>query len=245
MVIPAFNEVRIIRKNARMVIDAMRKRGYDFELIVAEDGSTDGTDVAARQLAREIPELRHLHFERRLGKGLALKRALLDGRGDILMFMDADLATSLQHLPELVDAVLGGSDVVIGSRYIKGSKLKMPTNRFVVAQIYNYLIRLLFQDGIRDHQCGFKAFRRDALMDILEEVEDNWFFFDTELLIRAKKMGYKVSELPVDWREPRERISTFRLFRDGLRMGGKLFWLRIKLWWARIRGKARRRRRTV
>lgn len=238
--IPAHNEIRIIRRNTRLVVDALRKGGYHFEVIVAEDGSTDGTDVAIEKLVEEIPEVRHLHFDRRLGKGLALKRAFRDGHGDIMMFMDADLSTSLEHLPELVNAILKGSHVVIGSRYTKGSKLKMPLNRYVTALLYNFLIRALFRDGVGDHQCGFKAFERRTLMNLLDFVEDNWFFFDTELLIRAKKMGYNVAEVPVNWVEPRGRISTFRLLRDGVRMGIQMLWLRVKMW-ARLKGRQEER----
>lgn len=201
-----------------------------YEIIIAEDGSMDGTDKIAREITHGAQRILHLHSDWRLGKGAALKRALKASRCGVVVFTDADLAASLDHLPELLELIKKGYDGAIGSRYIERSCVKRPLLKVIASRAYNLLVRVLFRDGIQDHQCGFKVFSRQALESLVDDVKSNSFFFDTELILKAKRKGFSIVEVPVTWREPEGRDPKFRLLRDGVRMGLELLRMRMELW---------------
>jgi hypothetical protein len=121
----------------------------------------------------------------------------------MVVFMDIDLATNLKHIGEFINLIRADYDAIIGSRARHGSKVRRPLLRKIASHGYNMLVNLLFADHIYDHQCGFKAFRREALESVISEVNDSGFFFDTELLIRMQKKGFRMIERPVEWIEPR------------------------------------------
>ncbi len=229
IVLPAFNEAKRLRKTVEEVVKAAEKTGYDYEIIIAEDGSTDGTDRIAAEIARENEKIVHLHSPDRLGRGKALKNAFKVAKGDVLVYMDVDLATDLSHLKELVDAIaVEGYDFATGSRLMKESRCERPLKRELASKGYNFLVRLFLGSKLRDHQCGFKAFRKDAVMDVLEDVEDNHWFWDTEVLVLAQKKGYRVKEIPVRWRHGGE--TKVEMGRDVGYMFGQIMrmWLREK-----------------
>jgi|GEM_PF-220483 len=229
IVIPVYNEAKRLETCVLKVKDEIEKITPDYEIIIAEDGSTDGTDKLAGNLSRAFKQVLHQHYSHRLGKGGALKSALKISQGDIFIFLDVDLATDLSHLKELIDEIKNGYDIVIGSRRLAGSKVKKPIVRKVATFFYNSLIELLFQDEIRDHQCGFKAFKRKPLMKIIDSVEDNKWFFDTEVLIKAKKRGYRVKEIPVVWKEPKNGTDTnVSVANDGSEMFLKAIKLKVQ-----------------
>lgn len=230
LIVPAFNEAPCLRRSIGFIEEAVKQITRSYEIIIAEDGSMDGTDKIAADMARENSRIIHSHADERLGKGQALKKALKTSVGDIIVLMDADLATSLGHLPKLVLLIEREYDGAIGSRHTKGSFTSRTLLRTLTSKTYNLLVRLLFRDGIHDHQCGFKAFRRKAIEYLLKDVESNGFFFDAELIIKAKKKGFSIAEFPVTWTEPYGRKSKFKLLRDGPEMGLKLLRLRAKLW---------------
>jgi len=123
-----------------------------------------------------------------------------------------------------------GFDIITGSRWIKGSKVTMPFHRHLLSFFYNSFARILFRDGIRDHQCGFKAFRKKTVKKVVVSVKDNGWFWDTELLVKSKNSGLKTREIPVTWRENRKNRETrFRILRDSLAMFFKLLRLRLEL----------------
>jgi glycosyltransferase involved in cell wall biosynthesis len=202
-----------------------RLEGETYEIIIAEDGSSDGTDEVAKRLAEERDEVLHLHADNRLGRGLALKNALAMAKGSKLVYMDADLATDPRSLHDLVMS-LQQADMVIGSRYMQGSRVKRPLIRNLASIAYNLLVRLIFKDGVSDHQCGFKAFRRTFLDGILDSVVSHGWSWDTEIIVRAKRKGYSVLEIPVEHIESDERKSKINLFRDTARMALGL----LRLW---------------
>ncbi len=210
IVLPAYNEAARIERAVREVENAAKALGYDYEIIIAEDGSTDGTDRIAARIAAENPRVKHLHSDERLGRGKALMRAFGEASGDIVVYMDVDLATDLAHLKELVDAIVEGYDIATGSRLMKGSVAERPLKRDVASKVYNFLVRLFLGSKLRDHQCGFKAFRRDAILKIGELVEDNHWFWDTEVLVLAQRLGYRVKEIPVRWRHGGDTKVNFR-----------------------------------
>jgi len=230
VIIPAYNEAYHFKQNVTLIEEAVKQTMGSYEIIIAENGSTDGTNIIAEELAEEDPHILHLHSDKRLGKGCALKRALKASRGEVIVFIDADLAACLDHLPVIMEPIKEGYDGAIGSRNVKGARVKRPLSRAIASIAYNTLVRLLFRGGIRDHQCGFKAFRRQALESLIEDVESDGFFFDTELIVKAKRKGLLIAEVPITWREPGNRRSKVRLFRDGVKMGLELLKLRMKLW---------------
>lgn len=230
LIIPAYNEASYLRRNVSFVEEAVKPITRSYEIIIAEDGSMDGTAEIAAGMARENSRIIHLHADERLGKGQALKRALKASSGETIILMDADLATSLDYLSKLVLLTERKYDGAIGSRHTEESFTHRTLLRTFTSRTYNLLVRLLFRDGIRDHQCGFKAFRRKAFESLLRDVESDGFIFDTELIVKAKKKGFSIGEVPVTWMDPIGRRSKFNLLRDGPTMGVKLLRLKAKLW---------------
>lgn len=226
VVFPAYNEVDCLEHAVEKTTKALKEFTYSFELIIAEDGSTDGTDTIAYLLSKQYQFVRHLHGEKRLGRGTALKNAFRQSSGRILVYMDVDLATNIEQLKTLVKAVEAeGFDFAIGSRMLSESKIKRSRTRKIASKAYNYLVQAMLSSNLKDHQCGFKAFKREALTQLLDEVAARHWFWDTELLVRAARKGYRIKEIPVDWKGQRE--TKVKLFKDSFSMA----WQVVKLWW--------------
>ena len=225
VVLPALNEADIIEQTVTNISDTLKAYGCTYEIIIAEDGSTDGTDKKASELAQKHPYIRHLHGENRLGRGKALKNSFKQSKGNVLIYMDVDLATDLKHLSELIDAVTKeGYQLATGSRMLSSSKVKRTFTRGFASKTYNFMVRAILGSKIKDHQCGFKSFQREPILPLLDEVEANHWFWDTETLVRAQRKGYKVKEIPVEWKSTRE--TKVKLFKDSLDMG----WQVLVLW---------------
>ncbi len=164
VVLPAYNEANRLERTVEKTINAIEGITNSFEIIIAEDGSTDGTDKIAQNLAKKYPFVKHLHSDVRLGRGRALKNAFNATDAEIVVYFDVDLATDLGHLRELIDAIKNGYDIATGSRLLKRSEVKRPFKRELASRIYNFLVRLLLRSKIHDHQCGFKAFKRSSVL---------------------------------------------------------------------------------
>ena len=228
VVLPAYNEAGSLEATVDRTLAALDSflAPGEYEVIIAEDGCDDATPELAARLADTDDRISHLHSDRRLGRGRALTRAFRSARGDTLVYFDTDLATDLAHLEELVERVRSGeADVATGSRWIPGREADRPANRGVPSRVYNWLARTVLRSRIRDHQCGFKAFDRDALFDLLPAVGDDHWFWDTEVLVRAQRAGYTVAEFPVEW-TPRGDTKV-DLVRDVFGMGSQL----VRTWW--------------
>ncbi len=224
LVLPAYNEAKRLRKTVQQVAGALRKLTVSFEIVIAEDGSTDGTDRIADELAKELHYVKHLHSKDRLGRGKALNRAFKSSSGEIVAYLDVDLATDLNHLEELIDSIRAGYDISTGSRMLKDSDVKRSFTRLVASKGFNFITRWLLKSGIKDHQCGFKAFKKESLFEILDTVKDNHWFWDTEILVRAQREGYSVNEFPVRWRcDSQTKVD---LKRDIIEMGTQI----LRLW---------------
>lgn len=195
-----------------------------FELIVAEDGSSDGSAEFVGEWEAREPRVRLMHSDERLGRGRALNRAFAGAKGSIVCYYDVDLATDMQHLAELIGAVRDGYDIVTGSRLLPKSDITRSGGREIASRGYNMLVRTVLGSSLHDHQCGFKAFRRDRLLDLLPSVSADHWFWDTEVLVRAQKRGYRVREFPVRWRQgPGTTVRR----KDVVEMGSAV----IALWW--------------
>jgi glycosyltransferase involved in cell wall biosynthesis len=226
VVFPAYNEAGALEAAVEKVTKALNEFARSYEIIIAEDGSTDGTDKLAATLAEKYPFVKHIHREKRLGRGTALKNAFKQSSGEVLVYMDLDLATDLKHLKTLVGAVESeGYDFATGSRMLPESNVERSGTRHIASKTYNFVVRALLGSKVKDHQCGFKAFRREPLMQLLDEVDAGHWFWDTEILVRAHLRGYKIKEIPVSWRGGRD--TKVRLLKDSLSM----FWQAFSLWW--------------
>ena len=224
IVFPAYNEAERIEKAIKETEKFLKKINYDYEIIVAEDGSTDGTDKVVQELVND--KIRLFHSDVRLGRGKALMNAFEKAKGEIVISMDVDLATNIKHLKDLIEAIENGYDIAIGSRLIEGSKAKRSFERLLYSKVYNFLVRALLKSKIKDHQCGFKAFKKDIVVKLGKEAKDNHWFWDTEILVLAQRKGYKIKEIPVEWTEGKDtkvrRTDVFYMFSRILKM-----WLRL------------------
>ncbi|MBS7281507.1 MAG: glycosyltransferase [Candidatus Freyarchaeota archaeon] len=231
VLLPMYNEARRIEHCVDEVEKKVKSFSRSYEIIIAEDGSTDDTDIIGARLAEMNPRVKFLHSPVRLGKGKAIKKAMCVARGDVIVFLDADLATSLEHLLRIAEDVRRHRGMAIGSRYVVGSSVRRPFYRTFFSVAYNLLVRMFFGDGVRDHQCGFKAFSHELAEVLCGKVESNEWFVDTEMIVQAKRLGYAVTEVGVDWKELRSNgESKFKLFRDALRTGTELLKFRLRLY---------------
>ena len=226
VVLPAHNEADALEPAVSEITKVLDEYGTDYEIVIAEDGSTDGTDKKADDLSERLPAVWHLHSDKRLGRGKALKNAFQQSSGEILVYMDVDLATDVRQLKELIKSVdEEGYDFATGSRLLPESNVERSGTRNIASKTYNFMVRAFLGSEVKDHQCGFKAFRREPLMQLLDEVEAEHWFWDTELLVRAHRRGYKIKEFPVLWKSGRE--TKVRLLQDSWHMG----WQILGLWW--------------
>ncbi len=225
VVLPAINEVDIIEQTVDTISKTLKTYGCTYEVIIAEDGSSDGTDTKAKELSENLPYVRHIHGEKRLGRGRALKNAFKQSNGNILIYMDVDLATDIKYLTQLIDAItIEDYHLATGSRRLSKSKAKRTFTRNITSKIYNTMVHIFLKSNIKDHQCGFKAFQREIILSLLDEVEANHWFWDTETIIRAQRKGYRIKEIPVEWKGTRE--TKVKLFRDSFDMAKQV----IALW---------------
>lgn len=226
VVFPAYNEADYLEPAVEKVTQALNEFTKSYEVIVAEDGSTDGTAERAEELAQKYPYVKHIHGEKRLGRGTALNNAFRQSRGKVLVYMDLDLATDLKFLKPLVEAVAAeGFDFATGSRMMPESKVERTLRRSISSKSYNFLVRHMLGSKLKDHQCGFKAFRREPALQLINEVGARHWFWDTEILVRAQRKGYTIKEIPVEWKSGRK--TKVNLFKDSYNMGKQV----ISLWW--------------
>ncbi len=200
IVVPVRNEERDLAPSVRRLVSYLRE-GFPFSarVTIADNGSTDATWAIASQLARELPEVRAIHMELP-GRGRALRAIWSESDAEVLAYMDVDLSTDLNALLPLVAPLLSGhSDLAIGTRLARGSRVIRGPKRELISRSYNMLLRTLMGARFSDAQCGFKAIRCDQARALLPLTQDTGWFFDTELLVLAERAGLRIHEIPVDW----------------------------------------------
>ena len=207
IVIPVFNEEKDLPRSVDILSKFLKDNLENpWRIIIADNGSTDDTLSVGEMLSNKYTGVTCVHIPQK-GRGRALRQVWLESTADVVSYMDEDLSTDLSHFLQLVKAVEGGAHIAIGSRLAKGSKVKRSLMREIISRCYSTLIRMMFFTPFRDAQCGFKALSRDTVKSIVPLVENNNWFFDSELLIIAAKRGFQIKEIPVHWEDdPDSRV---------------------------------------
>jgi putative flippase GtrA len=209
IVVPVYNEAAGLEQSVRR-LHRFLSDGFPFSwrIVIADNASVDATPEIARNLALRLPGVRHLRLEQK-GRGRALRTAWSASPAKVVCYMDVDLSTDLRGLLPLVAPLMSGhSDLAIGTRLAHSSRVVRGPKRELVSRSYNRILRTVLRARFSDAQCGFKAARRDALDGLLGDVQDNGWFFDTELLVLAQRRGLRIHEVPVDWvDDPDSRVD--------------------------------------
>jgi len=213
VVIPAFNEARRLPPFLDTVVGFFEGRDEPYEVIVVDDGSTDGTSRIVE--ARQFPAVRVLKLGRNAGKGAAVRAGMLAARGAYRLFADADGATPIDELKRIEPLLVAGADVVVGSRVLvdPGVSVTARRHRVAVGRVFNWLVARVGLQGVADSQCGFKAFTAPVASRLFEALSTRGFGFDVELLMLAQAAGCRIVEVPVNWADQAE--SKVGLFRHG------------------------------
>ena len=220
-----------------MLEDATRAIEENFTLLIAEDGSNSRATVD--ELKAKYSNIIHIQHDERLGRGKALREAWKMVEGDVYVYVDVDLATDLTKFNAYRNLILlqNQFDLVTGSRYISGSTMNRPTLRKTASTTYNWLVRFLFHTGVHDHQCGFKSFSRRLVERLAVEAKSNSWFWDTEVIVLAKRMGFGTKEIQIDWEEKKgQRTPIGRLLRDVWLHGTGLLSLLYRIYFTDLRG---------
>jgi dolichyl-phosphate beta-glucosyltransferase len=226
IVIPAYNEQSRLGPTVRDAAEYCRGEGRTFELIIVDDGSRDGTSAVGRRLAEEFPEVRLIRLAANQGKGYAVRSGVVNALGRTVLFADADGATPIAELRRLEAALGSGADIAIGSRALRSHEVRVQakTYRRIIGRAFHRMVEFLADAGVEDTQCGFKLFRSAVAHDLFSRMRMNGFSFDVELLMMAKRRGYRVAEIPVNWsHQPGSKVS---LYWDSIRMATDLFRIR-------------------
>ncbi|MFK0192746.1 glycosyltransferase [Kitasatospora sp. NPDC090308] len=219
IVVPVYNEQHSLERCVRELHAYLSETfPYDYLITVADNASVDGTWEVATALAAELGPVRAVHLDLK-GRGRALRQVWGTSTADVVAYMDVDLSTGLEAFLPLVAPLLSGhSDLAIGSRLHRGSAVVRGPKREFISRTYNLLLRATMAAKFSDAQCGFKAGRTEVVKRLLEQVEDNAWFFDTELLLLAEASGLRIHEVPVDWvDDPDSRVDIVRTVLDDLR----------------------------
>jgi dolichyl-phosphate beta-glucosyltransferase len=237
IVIPAFNESARILATLEAVVACVRQRGWDAEVLVVNDGSTDGTSRLVLEFARTALEVRLLENPGNRGKGYSVRSGLLEASGGVVMFTDADMSAPIEEAEQLFAAIGRGADIAIGSRWLERGRQthRQPLYRQVFGRCFNAVTRSVMGLNFADTQCGFKAFTREAAQTVFPLQTIERWGFDPEILFIALKCGFKVVEVPVSWaHDERTRMSYLN---DGVKMLEEIAAIR----WNALRGRYSKR----
>lgn len=230
LIFPCYNEERRLPVSLARAREYLDVAGYPYEILVVDDGSADGTVAAAERVAAGDPRVQVLRYEQNSGKGYAVAYGAVRARGEWVLFSDADLSTPIEELEQFLPLLEQGYDGVIGSRALRESRLEVrqPWWRERLGRVMNRCIRLLSGLDFPDTQCGFKLFSRRAAADIFSNLTVRGWMFDVEALVLARKLGYRVIDVPVRWLnsdDSRVRMSDApKVFRELLHI--RWYWLR-------------------
>ena len=227
IIIPAYNEEALIVSTLSCLQAYLLARPDNFEIIVVDDGSQDKSVELVQQFQKLNKDVRLLVNQQNMGKGFSIQRGVLESRGQIIIFTDADLPYKLEAIEGFLQALRNGCDLAVGSRVLPGSEVKgVPFLRYAAGQIFSWMVQAVLFQGLPDTQCGFKSFRAGAAKEIFRRLTIGGFGFDVEMLFIARKLKLTVRPVPVQMIEHRQR-SRVRLFVDSLKMFANLFMVRL------------------
>jgi dolichyl-phosphate beta-glucosyltransferase len=231
VVVPAFNEAYRLPPYLDEIIPYFEGRGEPYEVIVVDDGSSDGTSELVE--ARRCATIRVLRLPRNQGKGAAVRSGMLAAQGVYRLFTDADGATPIAELKRLEAALTAGADVVIGSRALVDPAVSVTAlrHRVMAGRVFNWMVALAGLEGVADSQCGFKLFTAAAADSLFSALTTRGFAFDVELLLLAQARGYRIAEVPINWAD--QAGSKVAVLRDGPGMVGQIVRARLRLWRSR------------
>lgn len=213
IIIPAYNEEKTLPSTLQDIYDYLLRQDYNYEVIVVNDGSRDSTADVVRDLQKEMEGLRLIDNKKNKGKGGVVRQGMLEARGEVRLFMDADNSTDISHIEKMWPEFEKGADVVIGSRDLPDSELDppQPLYRRILGEIFGFFTFIILGLwGIKDTQCGFKALSAKATMEIMPLLTMERWTFDPEILSIAKKRGYRIKEIPVRWiNRAKSRVKLF------------------------------------
>jgi dolichyl-phosphate beta-glucosyltransferase len=224
VVVPCYNEQARLPGSLASAQRYLRERGGEYELVLADDGSTDGTARLIDEAVRAQRRVRAVRLAVNRGKGRAVAEAVRVTRGALVLISDADFSAPIDELPKLERAIELGADVAFGSRAWKGVReVDQPLLRRGMGRVFNQLVRTLLLPGVADSQCGFKLFRGQVARELFSRLRIDGFAFDVEVLYRARRAGYRITEVPVRWLDSRPtRVSAVRdsvtMLRDVVRL---------------------------
>ncbi|MBI4217298.1 MAG: glycosyltransferase family 2 protein [Parcubacteria group bacterium] len=230
VVIPAYNEAKRLLNTLVAADEYLRRQSYEYEILVVNDGSKDNTADVVRKAAAFIGNLRLIDERENHGKGYAVRKGMLESKGDYRLFTDADNSTSLDQVEKMWPEFEKGFDVVIGSRDIKGAELPVPQSwlRMRLGDIFNIIVQITSGLwGMWDTQCGFKGFTRKAAEELFSRATIERWAFDVEILVLARKLRFRIQEIPVRWvNDPNSKVRLFGM----VRMLFEVLKIRLNLW---------------
>jgi len=225
IVIPAYNEGARLGATLEKVLAYVRLQGWNAEVIVVNDGSRDNTAEMVREFAESNPLVRLVENPGNRGKGYAVRNGMLNSRGEIVLFSDADLSSPIEEMPKLLAALASGADIAIGSRWLRAElqTRRQSRHRQLFGRVFNLLLRVILGLRFKDTQCGFKAFSRRAAQTIFPLQRIERWGFDPEILFLARKFGFRVEEVAVLWGHSGD--TRIHPLLDGARM----FWEMLRI----------------
>ena len=188
-------------------------KNYAWRIVVANNGPKKDVIPVVQEVMKKNKQVTYTDIDTP-GRGIALRHTWLNSKADLLVYMDADLATSLDSLVPMLDMLSSEADIVIGSRYVPGANVRRTFSRLLLSRVYNLLLRIFLNLDIADSQCGFKGIKKEVAKVVIPLIKDQWWFFDTEMLYVGKKLGFIVREIPVKWYEQEE--TSVQLIRVSL-----------------------------
>lgn len=216
--IPVYNEEADLSRSIHTLVEFLAGvRSFKSGIVIADNASTDRTWEIATELTKKFPNVTAVHIDQK-GRGRALKTVWSASKADVVSYMDVDLSTNIKFFPLLIHGISLGYDLAVGSRLLQASQTRRCLKREVISRGYNLLVKAMFLNRFSDAQCGFKAIRREVAQRLLPHIQNNNWFFDTELMLLAEKHGFKIFEVPVEWIEDLDtRVNIIRTAAEDLK----------------------------
>lgn len=231
IILPCFNEAQILAKTVKEIRGVLDKTIFKYEIIIAEDSSTDGTDLIAKNLSIQFDNIVWLHRDNKRGRGGAVSNAIKKAKGRIAGFIDVDLETPVHYIYPMLLEIDNGADIALATRIFKLNKYQLIFRLPKVLSHYCYLwlSRRILGTTLMDAEAGFKFFNRERILPLLDEVKDERWFWDTEIMVRSYYKGFKIKELPTLFIPEYSRVSKVNLLSDSIDYLIKLFRFRSEL----------------